>query len=61
MFGLGLPEMGIVAVVVLLVFGPSKLPELGKSLGGAISGFRKSLKEQEQDINKIERTEQHKI
>jgi sec-independent protein translocase protein TatA len=43
MFGLGLPEIGIMAVIVLLLFGPSKLPQLGKSLGGAISGFKKAL------------------
>lgn len=49
MFGLGLPEIGIVAVVVLLVFGPSKLPELGKSLGGAITGFKKALNPNEEE------------
>lgn len=43
MFGLGLTEIGIVAVVVLFLFGPSKLPQLGKSLGGAITGFKKAL------------------
>lgn len=45
MFGLGLPEIAIMTVVALLLFGPSRLPQLGKSLGGAISGFRKALNE----------------
>lgn len=43
MFGLGLPEMIVVLVIALLVFGPSKLPSLGKSLGEAIRGFKKGL------------------
>lgn len=49
MFGLGLPEMIIVLVVGLLVFGPSKLPSLGKSLGEAIRGFKKSVAEDPAD------------
>jgi sec-independent protein translocase protein TatA len=43
MFGLGLPEVALMTVVVLLVFGPSRLPQLGKSIGGAISNFRSSV------------------
>jgi len=46
MFGsLGMPELIVIAVVALIVFGPSKLPDLGKSLGEAIRGFKKSLSE----------------
>ena len=46
MFGsLGMPELIVILVVALVVFGPSKLPELGKSLGEAIRGFRKSVSE----------------
>ena len=46
MFGsLGMPELIVIFVVALVVFGPSKLPELGKSLGEAIRGFRKSVSE----------------
>jgi len=43
MFGLGLPEVIVVLVIALVVFGPSKLPGLGKSLGEAIRGFKKGL------------------
>ena len=44
MFGsFGMPELIVIGVVALVVFGPSKLPELGKSLGEAIRGFKKSL------------------
>lgn len=46
MYGLGLPEIVVILAVALLVFGPSKLPSLGKSLGEAIRGFRKGLEEE---------------
>ena len=46
MFGsLGMPELIVIFVVALLVFGPSKLPDLGKSLGEAIRGFKKAVNE----------------
>jgi sec-independent protein translocase protein TatA len=46
MFGsLGMPELIVICVVALIVFGPSKLPDLGKSLGEAIRGFKKALNE----------------
>ncbi|MDP2158786.1 MAG: twin-arginine translocase TatA/TatE family subunit [Nitrospirota bacterium] len=61
MFGLGLPEIGIVAVIVIVLFGSSKLPQLGKSLGEAITGFRKALKEPEQNADEIEKVGHNKI
>lgn len=46
MFGsLGMPELIVILVVALVVFGPSKLPDLGKSLGEAIRGFKKAINE----------------
>jgi sec-independent protein translocase protein TatB len=41
MFGIGLPEMIIILVVALLVVGPSKLPELARTLGKAFTEFRR--------------------
>lgn len=41
----------VILVVALLVFGPKKLPELGKGLGEAISGFKKAIHEGENSAN----------
>lgn len=43
MFGLGLPELIIIMVIVLLVFGASRLGDIGSGLGKAIRGFRESV------------------
>ena len=41
MFGLGTSELIIIAVIVLLIFGAKRIPEIGKGLGGALREFRK--------------------
>lgn len=51
MFGMGWQELFLVLLIGLLFFGPNKLPELGKSLGKAISGFKKGLKDGETEIS----------
>ncbi len=45
MFGLGMPELIIIMVIILLVFGAGKLPEVGGAIGKAIKSFKKSVKE----------------
>lgn len=58
-FGIGLPEMALILVLALLVFGPKKLPEIGRSLGKAIRGFQEASKEFETEFKKeAERIEQ---
>ena len=48
MFGsLGMPELLVIFAVVLLVFGPRKLPDVGRSIGEAIRGFKKAMNEPE--------------
>jgi sec-independent protein translocase protein TatA len=44
-FGLGIPEIIIIAVILLLLFGGKRLPEIGKSLGKTVREFRKITKE----------------
>lgn len=45
MFGLGPTELIIIAVIVLLIFGAKRIPEIGKGLGGAIKEFKKVKEE----------------
>jgi sec-independent protein translocase protein TatA len=51
-FGIGLPEMLLILVVALLIFGPKKLPEIGRSLGKAIRGFQDASKDFENEFKK---------
>lgn len=51
-FGIGLPEMVVILVIALLVFGPKKLPEIGRSLGKAIRGFQEASKEFENEFKR---------
>ncbi len=44
MFGLGWLEVGVIAIVAMLIFGPKKIPELGSSLGKTLRGFKDELK-----------------
>lgn len=53
MFGLGTTEIIVIAVVIVLLFGGKKLPQLGKSMGQAIVNFKSGLKEKNtKEINK---------
>jgi sec-independent protein translocase protein TatA len=51
-FGVGLPEMALILVLALLVFGPKKLPEIGRSFGKALKGFQDASKEFEEEFKK---------
>lgn len=45
MFGLGMPELIVILIVVLVIFGGSRLPEMGKGIGQAIRNFKKATSE----------------
>jgi len=45
MFGLGIPELLIILVIVVLLFGAGRLPQIGSGIGEGIRNFRKSMKE----------------
>ncbi|MBM7869020.1 sec-independent protein translocase protein TatA [Clostridium pascui] len=48
---LGLPELIIILVIALVVFGPKKLPDIGRALGNSIKEFKKATKEITKDID----------
>ncbi len=50
MFGLGIPELIIIFVIALIVFGPKKLPDLGKSIGRAMAEFKKASEEFQESV-----------
>ena len=54
--GLGMPELIIILVIILIIFGAGKLPEIGAGLGKGIQNFRKSSKEDKIEDNKEETT-----
>jgi sec-independent protein translocase protein TatA len=43
MFGLGMPELLVILVIVVIIFGANRLPQLGEGLGKAIKGFKKGI------------------
>ncbi|MCP4641299.1 MAG: twin-arginine translocase TatA/TatE family subunit [bacterium] len=49
MFGLGTTELVLLLLLVLIIFGAGKLPQVGRSLGGAISEFKESVKGNDDD------------
>ena len=51
-FGVGLPEMAVIMVVALLIFGPKKLPEIGRSVGKAVRSFQEASKEFEAEFKR---------
>jgi sec-independent protein translocase protein TatA len=60
MFGLGPLELGAIAVAALLIFGPKKIPELGKTLGQATKSFRKASTEFEAELKRGEEAAEEK-
>lgn len=49
MFGIGVPELLVILLICLLIFGAAKLPEIGRAFGRTISEFKKGMKEIDSD------------
>ncbi|KAK2365196.1 sec-independent protein translocase protein TATA, chloroplastic [Trifolium repens] len=52
LFGLGVPELVVIAGVAAIVFGPKKLPEVGRSIGKTVKSFQQAAKEFESELKK---------
>ena len=66
MFGLGTQELMIILVIIVILFGATRLPQIGSGIGQAIRNFKKGVKEQDEidvtpDKEKSKETEKEKI
>ena len=50
MFGIGMPELIIILVIILIIFGAGKLPEIGSGIGKGIRNFKKATNEAKEEI-----------
>ena len=53
MMGIGFPELMIILVIIMIIFGAGKLPEIGSAFGNSIRNFKKSMKEAEEDKGEL--------
>ena len=53
-FGMGMPELGVILLIVLVLFGPRNLPKLGSSLGKTVKNIRKGIEDGGEDEEEAE-------
>lgn len=56
MMGIGFPELMIILVIIMIIFGAGKLPEIGSAFGNSIRNFKKSMKEAEEETEQLSET-----
>jgi len=54
--GIGFPELMIILVIIMIIFGAGKLPEIGSAFGNSIRNFKKSMKEAEENAEELPET-----
>lgn len=50
MFGIGAPELILILIIALVIFGPGKLPEIGKAVGKSLNEFKKASREMTNEL-----------
>jgi sec-independent protein translocase protein TatA len=55
-FGIGVQELLVILLICLLIFGATKLPEIGRALGKTIKEFKKAVKEEDQEKDTDKKT-----
>lgn len=60
MFNIGIPELIIILVLALIIFGPGKLPDVGKAIGKSLSEFKKASREITEEVTGKDENESKK-